>query len=68
MWQVIECSGHPRDLGYQQGLALDSDNAALKQGVAAIQYEAAAKKSRGGPLKKLWTQVSTRISAIFSGM
>ena len=22
MWQVIECSGHPRDLGYQQGLAL----------------------------------------------
>ena len=24
MWNVIECSGHPRDLGFEQGLALRS--------------------------------------------
>ena len=24
MWNVIECKGHPRDLGLEQGLALGS--------------------------------------------
>lgn len=31
MWNVIECSGHPRDLGFEQGLALRS---AIRERVA----------------------------------